>query len=61
MTYEEVINILGHSKDIGSGLYIIQYEYIEGQHFTLDFSSFDGLITNEDYEEISELISNESI
>ncbi|AIQ37114.1 MULTISPECIES: hypothetical protein [Paenibacillus] len=58
MTYEEVISILGASKDIGSGLYIIQYEYTDGQRFTLDFSSYDGLITEEDYKEIRKLINS---
>lgn len=56
MTYEEVVGILGHGKDIGSGLFIIEYEY-GGQQFTLNFTSYDGLITEEDYKEIQKLIA----
>ena len=56
ITYEEVISLLGPGKDIGSGLYVIQYEYTDGQQLTLNFPSYDGTITEEDYEEIRELI-----
>ncbi|XEC94060.1 hypothetical protein AB6A23_22380 [Paenibacillus tarimensis] len=50
LTYEEVVEILGQGKDIGSGLYILEYEY-EGQQFTLNFISYEGLITEDDYKE----------
>ncbi len=57
LTYEEVIRILGHGKDIGSGLYIFQYKYTDGQQFTLEFAGWNGLINEEDYKEIRNIIS----
>jgi hypothetical protein len=58
MTYEEVIRILGHGKDIGSGLYIFQYRYTVGKQFTLAFGGWNGLINEEDYKEIRKIITN---
>jgi hypothetical protein len=56
LTYEEVVEILGHGKDIGSGLIILEYKY-NGQQFTLNFTSYEGLITEDDYKEIQNLIA----
>lgn len=57
MTYEEVIRILGHGKDIGSGLYVFQYKYTDGQQFTLNFGGWNGIINEEHYKKIRNIIS----
>lgn len=56
MTYEEVIKILG-GKDIGSGLYVFQYEYTDGQQFALNFGGSNGIINEEHYNKIRKMIS----
>lgn len=57
MNYEEVIGVLGNSKDIGSGRYIKQYQYAGGREFTLNFGNYKDLITIHDFKQIQNLIA----
>lgn len=57
MTYEEVIGILGNSKDIGSGRYVKKYQHTDGTEFTLSFEQYKELIDGHDFEQIQNLIA----
>lgn len=59
MTYEEVIDTLGNTKDIGSGIWIFRYEFENGKF--LDLNTEHGLevkISEEDYQDIQNMLSN---
>lgn len=57
MTYEEVIGILGDSKDIGSGRFIKQYQDKDGELFTLNYGSSKDIISDEEYKKLQSLIT----
>jgi hypothetical protein len=57
MTYKEIVNTLGNSKDIGSGRYIFRYEYENGKFFDLNFGSYDQIINEQSYEEIQNFLN----
>src|ERR1700730_9718451 len=57
MTYEEVIGVLGDSKDIGSGRFIKQYQYKDGEQFTLNYGSSDEIVNDGLYNKIQSLIT----
>ncbi|MBD3919215.1 hypothetical protein H8B09_10665 [Paenibacillus sp. PR3] len=58
MTYNDVINVLGNTKDIGSGIWILQYEYESGDSLQLNIiDGPDSIISEGDYQEIQDLLS----
>jgi signal peptidase I len=57
MTYQEVVNLLGNTKDIGSGRYIISYEYENGKRFNFNFGGYNEIINDQSYLTIQNLLS----
>jgi signal peptidase I len=57
MTYQEVANLLGNTKDIGSGRYILSYEYENGKLFNFNFGGYNEIIKDQDYLTIQNLLS----
>ena len=55
MTYGEVIALLGHEQDIGSGRYIYKYEFRDELELILNFASYEEKLRMEDYLHIKEL------
>jgi hypothetical protein len=58
MTYKEVVNTLGNTKDIGSGLYIFRYEYENGQFLDITFGNYNETIRKENYIAIQKIITD---
>ncbi|CAM3384024.1 hypothetical protein PALU110988_19755 [Paenibacillus lupini] len=57
MTYKEVINTLGQSKDIGSGRYIIKYELENGDFLDFNFGSYEEVLNDQSYAAIQKLLN----
>lgn len=58
MTYNDVINVLGNTKDIGSGIWILQYEYETGDMLQLNIiNGPESIIDEGDYQEIQDMLS----
>ncbi|RAP75110.1 hypothetical protein [Paenibacillus montanisoli] len=57
MTYKEVIDEWGNSKDIGSGRYIFRYEIENGEYLELNFGHFDEVLSDESYQSIQNLLN----
>ncbi|WP_307201057.1 hypothetical protein [Paenibacillus harenae] len=60
MTYIEVVELLGNTKDIASGIIIFRYQFENGEFLDLnaEHGSADAKISEEDYQEIQNLLSN---
>ncbi|GMK40418.1 hypothetical protein PCCS19_34740 [Paenibacillus sp. CCS19] len=59
MTYEEVMDTLGNTKDIGSGIWIFRYEFENGKFFDLNTEHGPKVqISEEDYQDIQNMLSN---
>jgi signal peptidase I len=59
MTFKEVINIWGDTKDFGSGRYIKSYEYENGENIIFNFGSYDDILDEQSYITIQSLLGNE--
>lgn len=57
MTYKEIINALGNTKDIGSGRYIFRYEYENGEFLDFNFGGYDGIISEQSYLAIQNMLN----
>jgi hypothetical protein len=60
MTYREMINTLGNTKDIGSGINIFRYEYENGQFLDINIyeHNLDVRIREEVYKHIQNMLNN---
>lgn len=60
MTYKEIINILGNTKDIGSGIYIFRYKYENGEFLDIKMieHNLDARINEELYQYIQTVLEN---
>ncbi|GGD62745.1 hypothetical protein [Paenibacillus nasutitermitis] len=60
MTYREMINTLGNTKDIGSGIKIFRYEYENGQFLDINIyeHNLDVRIREEVYKHIQNMLNN---
>ncbi|WP_436235261.1 hypothetical protein [Paenibacillus sp. LjRoot153] len=57
MTNKEVVKALGNSKDIGSGLYILRYEYENGKFLDFRFGHYDEIISEQSYLDIQNMLN----
>lgn len=60
MTYKEIINTLGNTKDIGSGIYIFRYKYENGEFLDIKMieHNLDARINEELYQYIQTVLEN---
>ncbi|MBP1996057.1 hypothetical protein [Paenibacillus eucommiae] len=60
MTYKEIINALGNTKDIGSGISIFRYEYENGEFLDIKIieHDLDAKISEEVYQYIQNVLEN---
>lgn len=56
MTYQEVLNRLGSTRDIGSGRYIMIYGHFSGKELFLNFGSYEERISDETMKQIKNLL-----